>query len=80
MCALTLIASVLHQPRRDADDVLQDGFGQMLQRHLLLHLHVLVSSDGIQDEDGRHWLTVARQQTAKLSLQQLLPFLKASFL
>lgn len=79
-CVFTLVAPVLHQPGRDADDVLQNGFGEMLQRDVLLHLHVLVSSDGVQDEDGRHWFTVARQQAAKLRLQKLLSLLETSFL
>lgn len=79
-CVRTLVASVFHQPARDADDVLQHGLGQVLQGHLLLQLQLLVHSQGVQDQDGRHRLAVACQQVAELRLQKLLALLKAGFL
>lgn len=78
--ALTLVPSVLHQPTGDADDVLQDGLGQMLQDHVLLDLQLLVHTDGVQDEDGRDGFTVARQEAAELRLQQLFTLFKTGFL
>lgn len=52
----------------------------MLQHHLLLHLQFLVHTDGIEDEDGGDRLTVAGQEVAELSLQQLFSLLKTGFL
>lgn len=76
----TLVSSVFHQPAGDADDVLEHGFGQVLQHHLLRHLQLLVHADGIQDEDGGDGLAVAGQEVAELRLQQLFSLLKTGFL
>lgn len=76
----TLVASVLHQPAGDADDVLQHGLGEVLQHHVLLDLQLLVHADGVQDENRGDGFTVAGQQAAELGLQQLFAFLKARFL
>lgn len=76
----TLVASVLHQPAGNADDVPEHTLGKVLQHHLLLHLQLLVHTDGVQDEDGRHSFAVAGQQAAELGLQQLLALFKTGFL
>lgn len=76
----TLVTSVFHQPAGDADDVLEHGFRQVFQHHLLLDLQLLIHTDGVQDEDGGNGFTVAGQEAAELRLQQLFALLKARFL
>lgn len=76
----TLIPAVLHQPARNADDVVQDTLREVLQGHLLLRVHLLIPADQVQDEDGWHWLGVPRHQAAELRFQGFLAPLKEGFL
>lgn len=76
----TLIASILHQPAGNADDVPEHSLRKVLQHHLLLDLQLLVHTDGVQNEDGRHSFAVAGQQAAKLGLQQLFALFETCFL
>ena len=78
--SLTLVAAIFHQPAGDANDILEDALGQVLQGHVLLGLQIIVTTDQIQDEHGRDDLTVPRHQAAKFGLQGLLPALKEQFL
>lgn len=76
----TLVPAVLHQPARNANDVVQNTLWEMLQGHLLLRVHLLIPTDQVQDEDGWHWLGVPGHQTAELRFQGLLAPLKEGFL
>lgn len=76
----TLIPAILHQPTRNADDVMQDTLREVLQGHLLLRVHLLIPTDQVQDEDGGHWLGVSRHQAAELRFQGFLAPLKEGFL
>lgn len=76
----TLVPAVFHQPARNADDIVQDALREVLQRHLLLGLHLIIAADQVQDEDGRDWLGVPCHQAAELRLQGLFSPLKKGFL
>lgn len=75
-----MVASVLHQPTGNADDVLEHSLGEVLQYHLLLDFQLLIHTDGIQNKDGWDSFAVACQEAAELRLQQLFALLKARFL
>lgn len=76
----TLIPAIFHQPARNADDIVQDTLWELLQWHLLLCVHFIISTDQVQDEDGWDRLGVSCHQAAELWLQGLFSPLKEGFL